>query len=143
MKNFALAGFLMGMFGIIGIVAADDKDDPSGTWKWKVKFNDKEFDQTLKIKHENGKVTGTITGGGGKGGGGKGVDIDEGKFKDGEVSFSVTRDRKGTKTTTKYTGKLSGDTIKGSYVREVDGKEEKTDWEAKREKEEKKNATKE
>jgi hypothetical protein len=131
MKRFALAGFLLGMFGVIGITAAADKDDPTGTWKWKVKAGEKEFDQTAKLKYADGKLTGTIAGFGKKG---KDIDIEDGKFKDGEVSFNVTRERKGVKTTTKYSGKLSGDAIKGMLVREVDGKEEKSDWEAKREK---------
>jgi hypothetical protein len=141
MKKFALMGFVLGMFGLIGMVAAADKEDPTGTWKFKTKLGKNEVEQTLKIKHEDGKLTGTISGGGGKGGGGKDTAIEEGKFsKDNEVSFSVTRDRKGTKTTTKYVGKLTGDVIKGSIM--VEGKDDKIDWEAKREKEEKKDEKK-
>ena len=128
MKKLALAGFLLGMFGMISGVAAADKDDPTGTWKYKVKFNDKEFEQTLKLKNEDGKLTGTL------GGGKNETKIEDGKFKDGEVTFTVTRDRKGVKTTSKYSGKVSGDTLKGTITRDVDGKETKTDFEAKREK---------
>ena len=36
--------------------------------------------------------------------------IEDGKYKDGEVSFSVTRERNGQKSTTKYHAKVSGDT---------------------------------
>ena len=38
--------------------------------------------------------------------------------------------------TTKYTGKVSGDTIKGKTERERDGQTQSRDWEAKRAKEE-------
>ena len=40
--------------------------------------------------------------------------IEDGKYKDGEVSFKVTRERMGNKFTIKYTGKVSGETIKGT-----------------------------
>ncbi len=129
MKKLALAGFLLGMFGLLATVHAADKDDPTGTWKWKTKFGEKEFEQSVKLELKDGKLTGSMPG---FGKAAKDTPIEDGKFKDGEVSFSVTRMRKDVKTTTKYTGKVSGDTIKGSTVREVDGKEQKTDWEAKR-----------
>ena len=132
MRKLALLGFLLGMFGVIGVVAAADKDDPTGTWKWKAKAGKNEVERTLKIKNEDGKVTGTISGFGKNA---KDNPIEDAKFKDGELSFTVTTERKGVKTTTKYNGKVSDDTIKGSTVRETDGKEDKQDWEAKREKE--------
>ena len=131
MKKLALAGFLMGMFGVIGIVAAADKDDPVGTWKWKTKFGKNEVERTLKIKKDGDKYTGTISGFGKDA---KDNAIDDVKFKEGELTFSTTTERKGVKTTSKYAGKVSGDTIKGSITRDADGKEQKTDWEAKREK---------
>ena len=133
MKKLALVAFLLGMFGLIGAIntaVAADKDDPTGTWKWKVKFGEKEFDATVKLELKDGKLTGSMPG---FGKGAKDTPIEDAKFKDGEVSFSVTRTRKDVKTVTKYTGKVSGDTIKGTTTREVDGKEQKTDWEAKRE----------
>ena len=60
--------------------------------------------------------------------------IEEATFKDNEVAFLVTRERNGQKNVTKYKGKLDGDVIKGKSER--GGKER--DWEAKREKAEKK-----
>jgi hypothetical protein len=58
--------------------------------------------------------------------------IEDGKFKDGEVSFKVTRERNGQKLTTKFSGKVSGDTIKGKIEFERDGQTQSRDWEAKR-----------
>ncbi len=133
MKKTALLGFMFGMFGVIGVVAAADKDDPTGTWKFKTKFGKNEVEQTLKLKSDGEKLTGTITGGGKMA---KDMPIEEGKFKDGEVMFSVTRERKGTKTTTKYSGKLKGDVITGKIT--IEGKDDPIDWEAKRDKDEKK-----
>jgi hypothetical protein len=129
MKKLTLLGFVLGLFGVVGLAAADDKADPTGTWKFKVKYGNKEVEQTLKLKSADGKLTGTISGGGKKG---KDTDIENGTFKKGEVSFTVTRERKGEKTTMTYTGKLTGDAIKGSIA--VEGKDDKIDWEAKRDK---------
>ena len=133
MKKLALLAFLFGMLGLVAMnkAVAADKDDPTGTWKYKVKFGEKEFDATVKLELKDGKLTGSMPGFGKNA---KDTPIEDAKFKDGEVSFSVTRMRKDQKTVTKYTGKVSGDTIKGSVTRpDADGKETKTDWEAKRE----------
>ena len=129
MKKLALVAFLLGMFGLCAAAVAADKDDPTGTWKIKTKAGKKDIEQTYKFENKDGKVTGVAIGGkDGK----EETKIEDGKFKDGEVSFS-TKGGKGGTSVTKYNGKLSGDTIKGSVVRDVDGKEQKTDWEAKRE----------
>jgi hypothetical protein len=128
MKTLALAGFLLGLFGLVGVVSAADKDDPAGTWKWKSKFGEKEFEQTMKIKNDGGKVTGTVSFGKNE------TKIEDGTFKNGELSFTTTRERKGQKFTTKYSGKVSGDTIKGTITTDIAGKENKRDWAAKREK---------
>jgi hypothetical protein len=50
------------------------------------------------------------------------------------VTFSVTRERNGQKRTTKYNGKLEGDTIKGKAEFQRDGQTQSRDWEAKRDK---------
>jgi hypothetical protein len=125
MKKYAAAAFLVGLFGIA--YAAD----PSGTWTWKTKFgkDGKEVEQTLKLKVDGDKVTGTMSGG--RGGKGE-IKIEDGKFKGDEISFTVTREFKDQKFVTKYTGKVTDDTIKGETVSDFNGKEIKRDWEAKR-----------
>ena len=45
----------------------------------------------------------------------------------------MTREFNGNKFTTKYAGKISGDTIKGKAESERDGQARSRDWEAKRE----------
>ena len=128
MRKLALLGFVLGLFCVMGNAVAADKDDPTGTWKYKVKFNDKEFEQTLKLEHKDGKVTGTV------GGGKNETKIEDGKFKNGELTFTVTRTRKDVKTVSKYSAKVTGDTMKGTITSDRGGKETKTDFEAKKEK---------
>jgi hypothetical protein len=101
-------------------------DDPNGTWKWDVKFQDQTRSMTLKLKLDGDKLTGTFNGGKHE------TEIEDGTFKDGEISFNVIREYKGKKSTTKYSGKLSGDTIKGKVESERDGETHSHDWEAKR-----------
>jgi hypothetical protein len=81
---------------------------------------------TLKLKLDGDKLTGAMVGRDGKE-----TAIEDGKFADNTVSFSVVREGKNGKTTSKYSGKLSGDTIKGKTE---SGREKarSRDWEAKR-----------
>jgi hypothetical protein len=91
-------------------MAADDAN-PTGTWKWSIDRNGTKIETTLMLKLDGDKLTGSITGRDGKP-----ADIEEASWsKDsGEVKFSISRERNGNKTTTKYTGKVSGDTITGT-----------------------------
>ena len=115
-------------------LAADSID---GTWEWETTGGQggQTFQQRAKLKQDGEKLTGVIIGRNDQE-----TAIKDGKIKDGEISFSVTRERQGQSMTTKYTGKLSGDTIKGKTERERDGQTQSRDWEAKRAKEEKKAA---
>ena len=132
MKKFAFVAFMLGLVGVVGVATAADKNDPTGTWKYKVKFGEKEFDATIKLELKDGKLTGALVGGKNE------TKIEEGTFKEGDIAFSVTRERKGVKTVSKYSGKVDGDTIKGSITATANDKDTKTDWEAKRVKDEKK-----
>ncbi|HUQ69862.1 MAG TPA: hypothetical protein VM165_10085 [Planctomycetaceae bacterium] len=134
MKHLLLAAGLV-VTALSGLVQAQDKPkaDPTGTWKWKVTFNDQSRDMTLKLKLEGDKLTGHMLGRNDQE-----IKIEEATFKDNAVAFAVTQERNGQKSTTKYKGKLDGDTIKGETERERGGEVRKTEWEAKREKTEKK-----
>ena len=125
MRGLIAAGLVAGLVGLVG--ADDKKSDPTGTWKWTVEFNGQKREQVLKLKLEGDKLTGSMPGR-------KDMEtkIEDGKFKDGEVSFTVTREFGGMKFVTKYKGKLEGDAIKGTIETERDGKSQKRDWEAKR-----------
>lgn len=119
----------LAVLGLVSQVQAADKPDPTGTWKWSVKFNDQTRDMTLKLKLEGDKLTGSMPGRNNTE-----TNIENGTFKDGEVKFSITRERNNQKFTTKYSGKLEGDTIKGKSESDRDGQTQSRDWEAKREK---------
>lgn len=129
MRTLIAAGLI---FGLSGLAAADDKKaDPTGTWKWETERGGQKRETTLKLKLDGDKVTGTITGGRGKA---EDVKIEDGKYKDGQVTFSVTRERGDVKIVTKYAAKADGDTLKGTATSERGGKEQKQEFEAKREK---------
>jgi hypothetical protein len=132
MSRIALVSMVV-MMGLVATVrAADDKEkaNPTGTWKWTATFGDQTREQTVKLKADGEKLSGTMMGRNNTE-----TPIEDGTFKNGEVSFKVTRERNGQKFTTKYHGKVSGDTIKGKRESERDGKTDSADWEAKREKE--------
>jgi hypothetical protein len=111
--------------------AADSKNavDPAGTWKWTFETQSgQNIESTLKLKLDGDKLTGTFVGRGGIE-----VAIQNGQLKEDEISFTVVRERNGQKMTSKYSGKLAGDTIKGKIETERDGRTRSRDWEAKRE----------
>jgi hypothetical protein len=108
--------------------AALGADDPSGSWKWSVERGGQKRDVTLTLKLDGDKLTGTMPGRNNTV-----TPIEDASFKDGTVAFSVTREFNGVKRTTKYSGKLSGDTITGkSEGTDRDGKAVTTDWVAKK-----------
>jgi hypothetical protein len=88
---------------------------------------DRKVDQTLNLKLEGDKLTGSMPGRNNTE-----TPIADATYKDGELSFTVTREFNDQKFTTKYTGKISGDTIKGKIESERGGQKRTTDWEAKR-----------
>src|SRR4030095_3340730 len=102
--------------------AQDKKADPTGTWTWSQpgRNGGPERKSTLKLKLEGDKVTGTLSAPG-RGGQSSDVAISEGKIKGDEVSFEVTREAQGNKITSRYTGKISGDSIKGKMAFERNG----------------------
>lgn len=128
-KRSTAAALVLVFTALIGVSRAADKADPTGTWKWSVTFNGNTRENTLKLKLDGDKLTGTMLNRNNEE-----VAIDDAKFKDNEVSFSYTRERNGNKFTTTYRGKLDGDTIKGNSESERDGQKQSRDWEAKREK---------
>ena len=105
---------------------------PSGTWKWTVTNpnNSQTRDFVLKLKQEGDKLTGTL-----QAGEGKEVAIEEASLKEGQVTFSITRERNSQKVTTKYSGKVDVDTITGkAETPRPNGQLQVRDWTAKREK---------
>ena len=110
---------------------------PAGTWKWTVQGRQggQGFEQTLKLDYKDGKLTGTILGAT------RGdftipdAQISDASFEDGTIKFTVEREFNGNKFTSKYEGKLEGDTITGkSETPGRDGQTTSREWVAKRQK---------
>jgi len=128
MKRLLVAALVLAIVAAAGFAeAAQDKPDPTGTWKWTVKFNEQSREMTLKLKLEGDKLTGAMVRSDGQE-----TPIQDGKYKDGQVSFKVVRERDGRKMTSKFSGKVSKDTIKGKTEFEREGQTQSRDWEAKR-----------
>lgn len=120
---------------VLTVAALAAEATPAGTWKWMNpgRNGGPSYEQTLKLDYKDGQLTGTIVGMQGPQGPIPDVAIADASFKDDTVAFSVTREFNGNKRTTKYQGKLEGDTLKGSSERPGrDGNVTKTEWTATR-----------
>ncbi len=127
-RRLLAAAVVLAMIAVAG--AARAADDPTGTWKFDMKQrNNQSRSVTLKLKLDAGKLTGAIVGRNNAE-----TAVSDATYKDGDISFSVVRERNGNKTTTKYTGKQSGDEIKGKIETDAGGQTNTQDWDAKREK---------
>src|SRR5260370_24718800 len=85
---------------------ADDKPNPTGTWKYTADVGGQSFEVTIKLKLEGDKLTGTVTVADME------SKIEDAKYKDGKVSFKVNRESNGTKFVLKYEGTIKADTFK-------------------------------
>jgi hypothetical protein len=126
-RQFGIAVVALALAALVNVAQA--AEDPTGTWKWSVTRGDRTIEQTLKLKLEGDKLTGGMVGRDNAE-----TAIADASFKDNVVSFSVTREFGGQKRTTKYSGTVSGDEIKGKTTSERDGKVNERDWVAKRQK---------
>jgi hypothetical protein len=93
---------------------------PAGVWKWTVQGRQggRGFEQTVKLEYKDGALSGIMPG---RSAGQYSVPdtpITDASFKDGQIKFAVIREFNGQKFTTKYTGKLEGNMIKGTFERE-------------------------
>ena len=105
---------------------AERSNDLDGTWKWQVRFGEREFDVSMTLKREGEKVSGKLhLGRGGE------PEIHHGRLRNNLLSFEVHRERDGEKTTNFYRGKLSGDTIIGTYTSDF-GRRRTNEWDAAR-----------
>lgn len=129
---------LLAVTATMAVAQNDDKSsasDPTGTWKWERDFNGNKIDYTLKLKSDEGKLTGTyltIVENGGPGFS-EPVKIDEGKLEGDKISFKVTRSFNDNEFTVHYSGKLvDNDKIAGSSTLDLGNGPQEFDWNAKR-----------
>lgn len=87
--------------------------DASGTWKWSQSFGRdgtaREVSVNLTVQAD--KVTGTFAGGRGEP-----LAISNGSIKGDTIAFEVRREFNGNAFVTKYSGKIEGDTLRGTMV---------------------------
>lgn len=103
--------------------------DPTGTWEWAIRTRGRnsELKFTLTLVRENEELTGMLKSARGD------AEIEDGTFKDGEVSFTNIREVDEDKIVSKYKGKVLGDIIRGKV--DISGGERgdrSLPWEAKR-----------
>jgi hypothetical protein len=141
--HFAMKSYLPRIGSMIAAVvltasAWAAEASPAGLWKWTVQGRQggQGFEQTLKLDYKDGALTGVLMGSQRGEFSVPDTPIADASFKDGQIKFSVTRELRGQKFTTKYDGKLEGDTIKGSFERPGfnNTPPTKSDWEARRQK---------
>ena len=141
MKRLVATALMLAVIGFVGSAGAqekkagkdakDAKANPTGTWKWTMSIQGQDIERVLKLKLEGDKLSGTLSGGPfGE------AKVEDGKFKDGVVTFKLNREFNGQKVTISYSAKVSGDTLKGkSEFDRGDGEKQTREFEAKREKE--------
>jgi hypothetical protein len=120
--------------GTATFIYAQAKIDPSGTWQWVIQARNgagPSRTNTLVLKVEGEKLTGTLTTPGPRGNNLE-AKIENGTFKGEEVAFSVTRKFGTNELTTKYSGKVTADTIKGKAEIKRGEETRSRDWEAKK-----------
>ena len=107
---------------------------PAGLWKWSTPGRDGQTIETsAKLEYKDGHLTGNILPMTTPMGELPETPISDASFADGVVKFSLTREFNGRSFTSKYEGKLDGDTIKGHIERPGrDGEVRKNDWNATR-----------
>lgn len=99
----------------------------SGTWNTALILSDgNRIEGSLKLKQEGDKLTGAAIRNENE------TPIQEGKVVADEITFKVIRDREGRKVTTRYKGKITGDTVKGQVESDWTGDWQTLDWEGAR-----------
>jgi hypothetical protein len=113
-----MAAVVAACVGAAGPARADDKAGLTGTWEWIVHRGGKAGVATVELKLKGDRVTGVM-----HGRDGKDMKVENGTFKDGQVSFEVPAvNPDGSKMVHRYKGKLADDTIKGTAEIEIFGR---------------------
>ena len=97
---------------------------PNGAWKWATGYGGARAEFTLTLKQEGDKLTGKITPPRGD------ADLKHGRIKNNEITFQTERERDGETFTNRYSGKLSGNRIRGRIESNSSGQPRTNGWEA-------------
>ena len=125
---------------LLGVAARaeDKKADPAGTWTWTVPGRNGGPDRTnsLVLKMDDAKLTGKLTSPG-RDGQKMETAIADGKVDGDTISFTIVREFNGNSMTNKYSGKITADKIVGKSEFNRNGEAQSREWEAKRTEEKK------
>lgn len=149
LRSFVKAGLcaLLALGLVVTTRAEDAKVSPVGTWTFAGagRNGNPGPTQTLKFKMDGDKLMGTISGGMGRRNANadagatpaapRETKLEEVKLAGDMITFKVTRAGRngGAATVQKFSGKISGDSIKGKIEIEREGQDPRSnDWEAKR-----------
>lgn len=117
------------VLGLCGLLRADEKANPVGTWKCEYDIGGQKRSSTLTIKKEGDKFTGTMSWPEQKD-----EPLKDVKFKDGKLTFSAVRKFMDNEIPIDYDFKVDGDKLKGKGSAEFGGQKQDFDIDAKREK---------
>lgn len=117
------------LVALLNAGAAENGKKLDGTWRWDFTMRDgSETTPRVKFKTDKeGKITGTSVSRKGSE-----APLTNIVVKGDRVSFDVVRDYLGDKVVTRYAGRISGDTIRGTITSKSNGEEQTYDWEATR-----------
>jgi hypothetical protein len=110
---------------------AKAKVDPTGTWKWDREFGEVTMHFTLRLKLQDGKLTGTLDTLRGEEAT-EPAEIEEAKLEGDKVTFAVTREFNDNEFTINYEGTVKEDAIEGLTKLDFGGEAREFDWAAKR-----------
>jgi hypothetical protein len=123
--RLGIASLIVGTWACAGL-AADEKNDPTGTWVWVREIEGESNRSVLKLVHKDGKLTGTYRRSG------QTVPIANGKFEKGELSFEAEGEYNEQKIRAKFHGKISNNEINGNIDILLDDNSLPLPWTAKR-----------
>lgn len=120
---------------LLGVAAQAEDKSPTvtGTWTWSAagRNGGPERVSKLTLKTEGNVLTGKLSTPG-RGGQNTDTAITDGKVEGDTIAFTIVREFGGTSSITKYTGKVSADKITGKTEFDRNGEPQTRDWEAKR-----------
>jgi hypothetical protein len=141
-QSISLASALLVLTVGLVLRAEEPAVNPTGTWKVTISSTNtsaRPSAQTLKLKLDGGTLTGTLSYNSGPVVNGKAptseLPITEAKLQRNEISFNFSHPPaagNGPNATYSYQGKITGDTIKGTFTTEWMGETRTRGWQAER-----------
>ena len=117
------------VFGVCGLVQAQEAADPVGTWKCEYTIGEMKRTAELTVKKDGDKLSGAMSWPDQKD-----EKLKDVKLKGGKLTYSAVRKFMGNEIPLDFKLKIDGDRFKGTAEAEVGGNKQSFDIEGKREK---------